>query len=287
MNWPDIFLREVPADSDAKELALSVRSSVFDNEKGLFSKCDLRKICESGKFEVTTADFNSTEIKTEALLVPMEGDKFRIVLPVSHSASASLFGKGVTRHRNRFRIAHEIAHSFFYKRNKNCPVKLTQDSKAEEDFCDLFASYLLMPFDVVSKLPRRPESVDRIGADYDVSLEAAGRSLAKANKDILVLGLSWKENPRDKNIGLRVQWSAGDLADFIPNNTRLHSPSALEAFESSKSIENIEYLAVGNLRGMFHISVDKKINRNFTIAILSLPSMSEITHMKENMSIFR
>jgi hypothetical protein len=53
-------------------------------------------------------------------------------------------GEAVAAGLRRWRLAHEIGHVFFYDQERP-PRRLLPQSRAEENFCDVFAAHLLLP----------------------------------------------------------------------------------------------------------------------------------------------
>jgi hypothetical protein len=108
------------------------------------------------------------------------------------------------RHRFRFRVAHEIAHTFFFdRRGGSEPERRVLDSGAQELFCDLFASNLLVPFArITSDSSDALDLIMRAQQQYDVSLEVAARAVACA-RPCRWVGIWLDDDPS----GLRPQWS--------------------------------------------------------------------------------
>jgi len=101
----------------------------------------------------------------------------------------------------RFRICHEVAHSFFFDRGGELPTAIVGTSDAQEEICDRFASELLVPRKVSRALEPTALSIVELHARFCVSLEAAARAFADAHGNLAVslfLG--------DPEAG-RLQWS--------------------------------------------------------------------------------
>ncbi|MDP6566711.1 MAG: hypothetical protein QF578_17920 [Alphaproteobacteria bacterium] len=82
-------------------------------------------------------------------------------------------------------------------------------SDAEEIFCDTFANALLIPPGFVAQHKPTPKAIFELSRRFDVSIEAAGRALARSNPGISVIGL--RPTPyEDQCIStIEVLWSAG------------------------------------------------------------------------------
>ena len=91
--------------------------------------------------------------------------------------------------RQRFSIAHEIGHTFFYDINKNPPVRLISRissgvlSPKEEDICSAFARELLIPRELISRELFKLSDNNKLrvildlGSRYEVSAEVMTRRL--------------------------------------------------------------------------------------------------------------
>ena len=263
--WPKKRFFSVPPLSEAVTLADEIRFSVFNDGARKNGYCDLVEICRQGGFFPERHDGGFGETSHDALLVPRLDGSFKILvdpLPKSELSTS----KDIARHRNRFRIAHEIGHSFFYDRNKNPPRRLTQSSVGEEAFCDEFASALLVPRTAVLGIQPAASSVFLLQHDYDVSAEVAARALAKAYPTVSVVGMMWLPNPNTGVYGMRVVWADGPR--FIPQIARLHS-SAINRATTGGEAEGVEQLSVGELRGRFSISAARPKGRKQMIAVLT------------------
>jgi hypothetical protein len=140
----------------------------------------MRACCAAARVEFVRADLRTVRGGCEALLVPLPSGSFRIVVdptprngwvetPVNQRAA-------LARHRTRFRIAHELAHTFFYRRKGGRPTRtIPAGSAAEEEFADEFARRLLAPADADAV---QAGDILRAHAEWDVSLELAVRAFA-------------------------------------------------------------------------------------------------------------
>jgi len=252
--WPHRTLASVPPSYVAEELALEVRRAVFECEDPSSVRCDLRMVCAAGGFSVGVVTISGKGKKHEALLVPKPDGRFQILVdPLTDRPMK----ERTRRHRMRFRIAHEIAHSFFYDRRHIPAQRDFHGSQKEEIFCDEFASALLVPRPAVKVLPLIPSCVFKLRTTFDVSAQVAGRALARTYPDASVIGMLHGVNPSTgRDPEWRVKWSAGPR--FIPENARLHSETVTLAAESGEA-GLIEKLKVGEAIGRF--SVEAALNR--------------------------
>src|SRR5207248_9961660 len=104
---------DIPSCDRARELARLVRSNLSRSRR-----LDIRGVCKRLGIEVKRVDLGAARGGREGLLIPLRRNRFRIVVDptppgdwdVDHSA-----GSALGRQRWRFRVAHELAHTFFYE----------------------------------------------------------------------------------------------------------------------------------------------------------------------------
>lgn len=145
---------------------------------------DIPSTCSAGRFRLRKRQLGAAHGGLEALLVPRDHD-FELVVdaepPGGWDAVAPMLRAALARHRLRFRVAHEWAHSFFYLRGAGGISRRLPDSPEQERFCDEFARALLVPRSVAVSLPPHARSVCALQERFDVSLELAARALAHAH----------------------------------------------------------------------------------------------------------
>jgi IrrE N-terminal-like domain len=169
----------------------------------------------------------------EAALAPRSGDRFALLVDTEPCEGwASVFPalrEELARHRLRFRVAHEVGHSFFYDRSGPRPRRLAPNSAAQERWCDRFASALLLPPLVVSRASPTCETLLDLHRKFDVSLQAAARALARVQRERFVAVLvargrrppfvrvQWQKShggPMDR------WWAAGELQSVLEDGYR-------------------------------------------------------------------
>lgn len=162
---------------------------------------------------VEDADLAVADGGVEAALLPHPtDDRFLIrVDPTPRrgwAGTPSSLRRSVSRHRRRFRVAHELAHTHFYERSADGPPhRPNPPSQREEDFCDDLARALLVPPETAEELPATTDSVFRLAAQFDVSLEVAARALSAAHASAEVTLWFWRPE-RDPRSSLLRQWSS-------------------------------------------------------------------------------
>lgn len=115
----------------------------------------------------------------------------------------------IARHRLRFRISHELGHTFFYERSRGRgPRRAWRWSSREEEWCDEFARSLLVPATVAKTLPAAAHSVFRLQQRFDVSLEVAARALADAHREASVAVWFWLPGDDEPRESLLHQWAS-------------------------------------------------------------------------------
>lgn len=270
-SWPDITLASVPPIKRAGDISLEVRRFVFGESKSSNVPCNIENVCREGGFQIKRMNLIDSSQNSQALLVPKIDGTFDILVDPSVKQMGGT-AKGVNLnnielHRFRFRIAHEIGHSFFYNRHDRPPQRLIPVTDEEERFCDYFASTLLLPKSIVERMPITAESILWLRIHYKISAEVAGRALANANPEIAVLGLLWERNlsQSDSSEGMRIKWGQGPY--FIPLKARLKS-SIVNSLRVSLRSSGVERLHVGGFRGTFKIDAARLVHGSQIVAIL-------------------
>ena len=262
--WPTRVFASVPSKEIAVELADEVRRAVFDNAWAMQRACDLHEVCRQGGFLPRRADREFSATNHDALLIPRPDGHFSIVVDPIPKTETRL-SADIIRHRNRFRIAHEIGHSFFYDRNFTPPRRLFPASTKEEEFCDEFASALLIPRSIVAQQIADPASIFELHKQYDVSVEVAARSISRVSPYATIIGMLWRSHPTTGE-GMRVVWSAGPR--YLPMHARLKS-SVVDRAATVGEASATERLNVGGLRGNFQVKASRLRGRKQLIAVVT------------------
>lgn len=152
----------------------------------------------------------------------------------------------IARHRLRFRVSHELGHTFFYERRKGAgPRRACHWSSREEEWCDEFARELLVPASVARTLPPSAASVFRLQRRFDVSLEVAARALASAHEDAAVAIWFWLPNDEQPQESLLQQWATCDTETLRAWRGSALVERALVEGESSGLLPGLEGVAAG------------------------------------------
>jgi hypothetical protein len=188
-SWPAHRFDRVPPLEGAVDVAMTVRAAVLD-ETPLAPLRDLDRLCAVGGFSVGLVTLGGARAGLEGTLTPRTHHRFSIRVdeepPGGWAQVPPQLRIALARHRRRFRICHEIGHSFFYDRRAPSPRRLLPHTRDEEAFCDRFASSLLLPDAVVAQYPATPEAIIECQQRYDVSLEVAARAFAQVHADAFV-----------------------------------------------------------------------------------------------------
>ena len=184
----------------------------------------------------------------------------------------------------RFTIAHEIGHTYFYDLEETPPSRypwLSSFDKSEEIICDLFASALLIPDNIIISRYKKENlflhNLQKLSGDFQVSYSAMAMKIIYHLNiwDGILLACRWlpKENydtsdnqDAEEDKAWRVRWSVipNNLSSelYIPKPTTYRNflPSLKwgmidslikesESFEVKKfNISDIEAGRLGNLR---------------------------------------
>lgn len=199
-------LTSVPNLAEAAHLAATARRGAGQPREGLV---DLPALCRKWRVSVQVTELSTANGGLEGLLMPLPNDRFGIsVDPIPSGGWSSgipqPLREDLLRHRVRFRIAHELGHTLFYKRRPNAPPKRRLfDSPQQEMFCDRFARDLLAPAHQAARVPATPDGVLKFQAMCDVSLEVAARAVAEAQSGSSIS--IWRNNSSQE---LVLQWAS-------------------------------------------------------------------------------
>jgi len=182
-NWPSDCFEGLPPRRVANRLARRVRAAATLPADG---PLDVDVLCRSGGFTLVRQRLGAARGGYEGRLAPLRSG-FQITVDSEPrggwTAVPSASRKALSVHRERFRVAHEVGHTFFYERRPGrMPERRLPDSRAQERWCDEFARMLLVPPPTARALPATASSVTRLQEQFDVSLQVALRSLAAAHR---------------------------------------------------------------------------------------------------------
>lgn len=194
--------------SHAAVLAAEVRRAILGRALVDAPLRDFDAFCRAGGFAIRPARLLPEQGGKQALLIPKAGDAFDIRIdPTPRHGWDGVdpqLRKDLERHRARFLIAHEMAHSFFFTRGRGAPRRQGSAGRAEEAFCDEFARWLLVPHRVAESASPTAAEIARLQQCFDVSLEVAARAVAAAQELWIGIGLV------DGSHSVSRQWSSAD-----------------------------------------------------------------------------
>lgn len=224
-----------PRPGDGARAAQLVRRLLGLGERPI----SMRECCRTLGLEFALADLHTDQGGCEALLIPLRSQRFRIVVDPKPRAG---WGEGtpaqrqaLARHRTRFRIAHEIAHTFFYRSTGSWPTRMfAPGSTEEESFADEFARSLLIP---TTPRHRRAEDVFAAQRYWGVSLEVAARALADTSHPPRAITL-WRWSSTEP---MTVQWASG---------TELCAPLSLPPFAGADDLRDALLTARRTIDGL-------------------------------------
>jgi hypothetical protein len=207
----------VPAPGQAETIAAQLRARALGERARHTPLRDLSELCNAIGLSVRKCSLGGAKGQTEAILIPLPANRFRACIdpePRGGQSGSTRSGAATRRHRFRFRLCHEIAHTFFYLRRAGfVPVRWLPDSDEQERFADEFAGELLVPSAAARALAPTARSCVALQQRFDVSLEVAVRSLARVHPDAAFGLWRWRTGALDS--GPVLQWQS-EGATFGP-----------------------------------------------------------------------
>jgi hypothetical protein len=181
---------------------------------------DLLKLCELGGFQIRERRLSAADGGRQAALVPAaRSDRFVIEIDAEPPGGWDLVPAGereaLARHRQRFRLGHELAHSYFYTRRPGQgPRRRVAGSARLEAFCDEYARALLIPPQAAARFAPTAQAIFTLQRRYDTSLELAARALAMAHPAARIALWWW---PADAEPGEQLlrQWNNLDGLELV------------------------------------------------------------------------
>ena len=212
-GWPERSLRRVPDLEEADRLAAAVRHAVWGLDERQPLPQDLTPLVRAGRFILKQRDLAAASGGPEALITPLPDGRMRICVDSEPKGSWGdtdpELKRAIARQRTRFRVGHEVAHSFFYDRREGRSRRRHPANQAEEVFCDRFASSLLVPRGAVAALSPKADSILCIHEHFDVSVEVAARAFADTFSEFDV-ALAFEAEDGE---GLLGQWATDPFSD--------------------------------------------------------------------------
>jgi hypothetical protein len=206
-TWPPQRIDSDPPLELAETLARKVRRRLLGAGAVADPLSDLRSVANAAGATIEHADLDAIRSGLQALLAPRPGGFDIFVDPsveLDVDEPRATVSEDLKRHRTRFRVAHELAHTFFYDRDAHAPTRLLDDTDRQEAFCDRFAAALLLPRDAVCAAGCRPLAIVAVQRRYDVSLQLAVRRFAEVfpEQTFVLMAETGRHPPR-----LRAQWA--------------------------------------------------------------------------------
>lgn len=198
-------LHHVPEPSEVAGLAARLRLSCgLEADTPL----DIDQICCRIGVDVKERSLGGARGGTQGLLLPNRHGFSIEVDPEPRGGwpgVAAPLRSSLHRHRTRFLVCHELAHTLFYCRDAGGPSRLVFDSARQEAFCDELARSLLVPPAVALTQPFGPTGIVKLQRRFDVSMEVAVRSAVAAHSD---RRMAWLVLRRGQET--RIQWTSAD-----------------------------------------------------------------------------
>jgi len=168
--------------------------------------------------------------------VIQDGDQYNIILRRSTSEPRPI------SQRERFTLAHEVAHILLLTRFSWSP-HAGEDYFMCEDWCDLFASHLLVPaivgpctfFDPQDAL----SALHRTATQYNVSFEVAARRITELLTGLAYVSGAPAVNSRKQSV-FKIEWATSSIPGFElhrGSHLPVHNPLGSRLLDTCKQFE--------------------------------------------------
>ena len=248
-SWPHRLLRSAPTPDLGRKIAAQVRGELFADPE---CRCQISTVCEAGGFQFRVGRIDGGPHRYEGLLLALPDGGFAITVD---PYLANGISEETARHRIRFRLAHEIGHSFFFDRERTPAKRLDPPSAAEEG---ILSGLCLRPSrsapSVAAKTPLTASGLISLKKRYDVSLQVASFALAFSRPDLSVALLEWARAPTKPEKAMRVVWGAS-RDTYIPQFASVPEDWLAAAAAGPGRTTVIPNFRLGGLRGECQITV--------------------------------
>lgn len=191
----------------AERAAAEVRRVASVSPEHAIDRETLGRILSLARCDVEeTEELGADDGGAEGLLLPRRGG-FTILVDPRPAGGWRVHGHErvpAARRRLRFRILHELGHTFFFDyRQADRPSRLRPADGAEERFCDAFAAAVLLPPWAIRAMPFSAAAALELASVFDVSLPVLARSIATYHPEVRNVSLLVESRH-----GPRVRWSS-------------------------------------------------------------------------------
>lgn len=206
--WPAAPLSAVPDEEAAAALAAVVRGRALGESRRDAPLDDFRALAGE-TVRISTRRLAAASGGDEAMLLVRPGGFDILVDPEPKGGWQDDRKTDTERHRFRFRVAHELAHTVFYDRRWETPRRRLGNSERQEAFADAFARALLVPPAAARAVAATPRGVVQLQQRFDVSLEVAARALAAAQPEAAGIALFyWRAGDAMRPEHAQLQWTS-------------------------------------------------------------------------------
>lgn len=176
--WPDARFKTAPPAEDATPLAQAAREK-FCDESGVV---DVEMAAKAAGATINMRALGAHIGLLQASLTPKK-DGFDLWLD---TRTTHIDAHETTHSVLRYRIGHELGHTFFYEREPARPRRLPASrSYREEKFCDQFAQDMLLPNDWPNEAPGMKE-IQHISDLHKVPISLTAERATKRHSNLTI-----------------------------------------------------------------------------------------------------
>jgi hypothetical protein len=137
VNLREATIRPPSTNSEAEELGSIWAAKITEESGEVKSSRSLVALCANAQVEVRAR--HADRIGPNAILLPSPEGGFVVSVRLGSDTAR----RTDLAPRQRYLVAHELAHTLFYDKSQRPPVRIEPPGSHEERFCDAFAEKLL------------------------------------------------------------------------------------------------------------------------------------------------
>ena len=274
-SWPNIYYKSLPQNwkIEAAKLANLIRE-LFDLDTDPISIKFLMQLSTAANFNIKLIKYTYENQIYDGWIYPLENQRFQINIrsTTANKSAANLLDYEKLNIKLEpwqwFRIMHEIAHIFFYDRRFNIPKHSNFDCN-EENFCDVFASHMLIPQTIIKNTQLTCSNLLAISKKFSSSLPTTALRFSSLYTKHYILLFTQNTSNKSTEESLVSEWCINKEDYFNhPNQPFTLSLGSVMTKDVTNKLINLKNIAlnINKVNELYNISLLKILGKNKYIA---------------------